>query len=189
MGKSGKSKGSQGSKSKSGKSNERVVVKTIYKYVDAGEQDDWKEKGKRKGKGKGKGTGKRKGKGKSKGKGKRAASLSSDFWERKVEDEDRKAVGSKVFTGTIQRYNLRHGYGFITPDNPAGLPKSVSTALKKAAEAATEAGREVADASALYFRKPDVNHTEGFKLAEGTACTFECYVDNKGGGACEVTMA
>lgn len=143
------------------------------------------EKGGKSSKGEGKG---KKGKGKGK-KGKRAAPLSSTFWEKKVEEEDRKAVGSKVYTGTIQRYNIKHGYGFITPDNPSGLPKSVTAALNKAAAQAKDDGKTVSDETALYFRKPDVNHTEGFKLAEGTACTFECYVDNKGSGACEVTMA
>merc|ERR1712046_27783 len=104
-GKSGKS----GKSSKGGK-GKHTVVKTIVKYVT-------------KGSGKGKG-----GKGKGKGK-RRAAPLESKFWESKVDEEDRKTVGSKTFSGTIERYNLKFGYGFITADDPNSLPKNVKKGL------------------------------------------------------------
>ena len=57
------------------------------------------------------------------------------------------------------------------------------------AAAAEEAGKTVSDPDMLYFRKPDVNHEEGFKLAEGTAVTFKLYIDDKGAGACDVSQA
>eukprot|EP00438_Fugacium_kawagutii_P012796 Skav211676 [mRNA] locus=scaffold216:220925:222666:+ [translate_table: standard] len=69
------------------------------------------------------------------------------------------------------------------------LPASVKKKMNEA-EAAVEAeGKEVKEKGLLYFRKPDVNHEEGFKLSEGTAVTFRLYVDNLGAGALDVSMA
>merc|ERR1711933_516900 len=156
-----------------GKTNTVYVTRTITKFVSS-------DKGKGKGKGKGK---------KGKGKGKRgAAPLNSNHWEKKLEEESRKVVGSRVYSGTIQRYNWKFGYGFITPDNPGSLPKNVKGKLQEMVESEKEKGKEVDDENLLYFRKPDVNHTEGFKLGEGVAVTFCVYVDEKGAGAYEVSM-
>mmetsp|Transcript_30548 Transcript_30548/g.42739 ORF Transcript_30548/g.42739 Transcript_30548/m.42739 type:complete len:195 (+) Transcript_30548:73-657(+) len=142
-----------------------------------------------KGKGKGQTKGKSKG-GKAKGKGKRrAAPLSSEFWNKKVESEGRKELGDTALAGVIQRYNLKSGYGFIKPDNPAGLPGSVKKKMSEAEAAAEAEGKEVKEKGLLYFRKPDVNHGEGFKVAEGTAVTFRLYVDSLGAGALDVSPA
>lgn len=48
---------------------------------------------------------------------------------------------------------------------------------------------EVKEKGLLYFRKPDVNHTDGFKLSADTSVTFRVYVDDKGAGAFDVSMA
>jgi len=42
------------------------------------------------------------------------------------------------------------------------------------------AGKEVREKGLLYFRKPDVNHVEGFKLGRDAQVTFRVYVDEKG---------
>merc|ERR1712070_549926 len=135
------------------------------------------------------GKGKSKGKGKGKGKGKRSAPLKSNFWEKKLESENREVVNTKTYNGTISRYNMKGGYGFISPDNYNGLPKKVKESLAAAAATAAEAGKEQEDTTLLYFRKPDVNHQEGFKLAADTPVTFTVYVDEKGAGACDVSPA
>merc|ERR1712232_421232 len=137
----------------------------------------------------GKGLGKRKatGKGRSKGRGKTAAPMGSEFWENKLEEEGRKDVGSNVYQGVIQRYIGKLGYGFISPDSPDSMPKNVKAALAKQTAAAEEKGRSIEDGNLLYFRKPDVNHDEDFKLTPGTPCTFVVYVDNKGAGARDVS--
>eukprot|EP00928_Gymnodinium_smaydae_P044213 TRINITY_DN2950_c0_g1_i1.p1 TRINITY_DN2950_c0_g1~~TRINITY_DN2950_c0_g1_i1.p1 ORF type:complete len:195 (-),score=44.03 TRINITY_DN2950_c0_g1_i1:168-752(-) len=144
-------------------------------------------KGGRKGFGK---SGKAGGKGKGK---KRAAPLSSKFWEKKLEEEDRHELGEKTYTGTIQKYSFKFGWGFIVPDNAASLPKKVKTKLAEsfaAAQAkAEESGKEAGDPNSLYFRKPDVNHEEGFKLAPDVKVTFKLYVDDKGAGAKDVSQA
>eukprot|EP00927_Polykrikos_kofoidii_P055770 TRINITY_DN49987_c0_g1_i1.p1 TRINITY_DN49987_c0_g1~~TRINITY_DN49987_c0_g1_i1.p1 ORF type:complete len:238 (+),score=63.54 TRINITY_DN49987_c0_g1_i1:45-758(+) len=127
-------------------------------------------------------------KGKGKGKRNRAAPLDSAFWEKKVESENRVQVGEKTYTGTITRYSFKQGWGFLLPDNPAGMPKQVKAALEEAAVAAEEAGKEV-DPNEVYFRKPDVNHEDGFKLRADVNVTFSVYIDDKGAGAFDVTMA
>eukprot|EP00928_Gymnodinium_smaydae_P044214 TRINITY_DN2950_c0_g2_i1.p1 TRINITY_DN2950_c0_g2~~TRINITY_DN2950_c0_g2_i1.p1 ORF type:complete len:194 (-),score=52.37 TRINITY_DN2950_c0_g2_i1:256-837(-) len=193
MGKSGKGKGTA-----------KFAQKPLVKQSASA-----KKGGKSSGKGKSKGTwvfvpndgvkGGRKSSGKSgkaggKGKGKkRAAPLSSKFWERKLEEEDRHELGEKTYTGTIQKYSFKFGWGFIVPDNAASLPKKVKTKLAEsfaAAQAkAEESGKEAGDPNSLYFRKPDVNHKEGFKLAPDVKVTFKLYVDDKGAGAKDVSQA
>eukprot|EP00435_Cladocopium_sp_Y103_P041504 s3269_g11.t1 len=119
----------------------------------------------------------------------RAAPLKSEFWNKKVEAEGRKEIGDTVLPGVISRYSVKQGYGFIKPDNPQGLPIPVKKKMNEAEAAAEAEGKEVKEKGLLYFRKPDVNHEEGFKLAEGTMVTFRLYVDNLGAGALDVTMA
>merc|ERR1712110_1393863 len=146
------------------------------------------------GKGKGKRTGfSGKGKGKrtikGKGKGKRAPRVDSAFWSKKEDEENRKSVGSDTFNGTIIHYKRAQGWGFIKPEQPNSLPKNVKAKLEKASKELKAAGKEVANEYAIYFRKPDVNHDEDFKLVEGSPYTFEVYVDTKGAGASNVTKA
>merc|ERR1711956_22930 len=119
-----------------------------------------------------------------------AAPLNSRFWERKVQDENREIIGEETYSGTIERYHLAQGWGFIQPDDPDELPQEVMTKLEAANTEAEEAGKEVGDLRhKLYFRKPDVNHADGFKLTKEVAVTFSVYIDDKGAGACDVTMA
>merc|ERR1711862_625766 len=140
------------------------------------------------GKSSGKGRGKSKGKGRGKGKGKRSApSLDSSFWVDKVEEENRKQVGSNTFNGTIAFYKKSQGWGLISPDDLDSLPKNVKAKIEQDFKKVKAAGKEVSD-KRIYFRKPDVNHEDGFHVKEGTACTFEVYVDEKGAGACNVSQ-
>merc|ERR1711957_345602 len=139
---------------------------------------------------KGKGKIVKKGKGKGKGKGKfKAASVNSEFWVKKEEEENRTDLGDKTYTGTVHRYNRKFGYGFVLPDNSGALPQKAKKKLAEAAAAAEEAGKEISDPNLLYFRKPDVNFEEGFKLEDDVAVTFKVYVDEKGAGACDVSRA
>merc|ERR1712188_333318 len=96
---------------------------------------------------------------------------------KKVEEENRKAAGSDTFSGEILMYKNNQGWGLIVPDDVDALPKNVKAKLQKAAKELKAAGKEITEKNknAIYFRKPDVNHEEGFKLMEGTNCTFECY--------------
>mmetsp|Transcript_19791 Transcript_19791/g.54425 ORF Transcript_19791/g.54425 Transcript_19791/m.54425 type:complete len:176 (-) Transcript_19791:126-653(-) len=127
-------------------------------------------------------------KGKGKGKKLRAAPLNSKFWERKVEGENREELGGE-YSGTVQRYLWKFGWGFIAPDDPEEIPRQAKDKLAEAQAAAEENGKEWTDANLLYFRKPDVNHTDGFKLTADVPVTFSVYVDDKGAGAYNVSMA
>ena len=69
------------------------------------------------------------------------------------------------------------------------MPKNVEAKLARQAFEAREAGKVVVHPYLLYFGKSDVNHQEGFKLAEGVAVTFQVYVDHDGAGAYEVSLA
>ncbi|CAJ1437708.1 unnamed protein product [Effrenium voratum] len=70
-----------------------------------------------------------------------------------------------------------------------GLPAQVRKKMSEAESAAEESGKEVKEKGLLYFRKPDVNHTDGFKLSTEVPVTFRVYVDDKGAGAMDVSMA
>mmetsp|Transcript_63699 Transcript_63699/g.151868 ORF Transcript_63699/g.151868 Transcript_63699/m.151868 type:complete len:240 (+) Transcript_63699:53-772(+) len=130
-----------------------------------------------------------KGKGKDKGKGKfKCAALNSDFWEKKLENENRTSVGEGDFTGTIQTYNTKFGWGLILPDDPDSLPEIIKAKLAEEHQAKIDAGKQVTADQLVYFRKPDVNHSDGFRLTDkGTPCTFKLYVDDKGAGAYDIS--
>eukprot|EP00929_Paragymnodinium_shiwhaense_P096858 TRINITY_DN5858_c0_g2_i1.p1 TRINITY_DN5858_c0_g2~~TRINITY_DN5858_c0_g2_i1.p1 ORF type:complete len:216 (+),score=61.28 TRINITY_DN5858_c0_g2_i1:66-650(+) len=132
-------------------------------------------------------------KGKGKGKGKRAPGMNSPVWQRKLDEENRSELGNKTYSGTIAKYYWKFGWGFITPDNFNGLPKKVKEAVEAATQEAIEKaaanGKDADENHYIYFRKPDINHQEGFKIAPDTAVTFSLYMDEKGAGAKDVSPA
>jgi len=117
----------------------------------------------------------------------KAAPVHSDFWTRKVESENREVLSEDAYSGIIKRYNRKQGWGLVLPDNPDELPQQVLQKLNKANKQAEDAGKQASDEHLLYFRKPDVNHADGFKLKSKVPVTFNVYIDNKGAGACDVT--
>jgi len=127
------------------------------------------------------------GKGKDGKKG-RAPPLNSEFWTQKLGEENRTELDGQTYTGVIHNYNWKVGWGLILPDNPEALPQQVRDKLQEAMQAAAARGKEWTDGQLLYFRKPDVNHAEGFKLGKTVPCTFQVYVDEKGAGATQVSQ-
>eukprot|EP00747_Dinoflagellata_sp_TGD_P163358 gnl/TRDRNA2_/TRDRNA2_181949_c0_seq1.p1 gnl/TRDRNA2_/TRDRNA2_181949_c0~~gnl/TRDRNA2_/TRDRNA2_181949_c0_seq1.p1 ORF type:complete len:225 (-),score=61.79 gnl/TRDRNA2_/TRDRNA2_181949_c0_seq1:44-682(-) len=161
-----------------------------WAWVPASSSPKGKGKSNSVGKGKSSAPPPSKGKGKGKGKkGKRAAPLGSKIWENKLEEENRKLLGTRSYTGVIQMYNWKQGWGLILPDDPSSLPKEITAALEKNAAEQEANGKEVKNPNNIYFRKPDVNHEEGFKVGADIAVTFQVYIDEKGAGACEVSQA
>lgn len=129
----------------------------------------------------GKGFGKDKGKGK--GKGKKGAPHSSDpYWAQKAQEENRQPMDGGPYTGIIQGYNGKHGWGFVLPDEPGTLPEDVQSSLVEASEQQRSAGKTVDQDYLIYFRKPDLK----CKPERGTAVTFQLYTDDKGIGASEI---
>jgi len=144
-------------------------------------------KGFSKGKGKDKGKDKGKGKGKGKGKFKSAAPKKSQFWVRKMEEENRSIVEGELLTGVCDMYNWKQGWGFIMPDDPDSLPEEAKEKLQEGVEATKSEGKEPRDPNLVYFRKPDVE--SNFRIQKGSEVTFQLYIDDKGCGACEVCDA
>lgn len=121
-------------------------------------------------------------KGKGKGKPKGAPPANSEYWQIKMASENREVLGG-TYTGTIASYNIKFGWGFISPDNTEELPEQAQMKILEAnshAEAEGKSGMNL-----LYFRKPDI--TQGVEVEKEKLCTFSVYVDDKGAGACEVT--
>merc|ERR1712039_773593 len=138
---------------------------------------------------KGKGTGNSKGKhGKGKGKRRGAAALKSEFWVRKVDEEDRTEL-TGTFTGTVEKYHILKGWGFIEPDDADAFPSEAKERLEEANAKLREAGKEIKNENLIYFRKPDVEPESLRSLDPGQAVTFELYIDNKGCGAINVASA
>jgi len=127
-----------------------------------------------------------KGKGKGKGKRKGAAPKKSQFWVRKMEEENRTVLEGELMTGICDSYNWKGGWGFIAPDDPDSLPQEVREKLDEAAAVSKKQGKEI-DSNLIYFRKPDVE--ANFRIMKGSAVTFQLYLDDKGCGACEVCDA
>merc|ERR1712187_14928 len=123
------------------------------------------------------------GKGKGKGKNKTAPDASDPFWSTKMETEDRQLLDG-IYEGTIASYSIKQGWGFVQANDFDGLPDEVKAKLAEAVEAAKASGKNVADESLIYFRKPDL--AEGYKAEKEAAVTFSLYIDNKGAGACDI---
>merc|ERR1712217_529428 len=134
-------------------------------------------------KGKGKGKGK-----KGKGKGKHAAALKSEFWVRKKDEEDRTEL-TGTFTGTVEKYHILKGWGFIEPDDPDALPSEAREKLEEEQARLKEAGKDITNENFIYFRKPDIDPESLRQMDPGQAITFELYIDNKGCGAFNVASA
>jgi len=139
-----------------------------------------------KGGSKGSFKGKGKDKGKGKGKFKSAAPKKSQFWVRKLEEENRTVLEGELLTGVCDSYNWKAGWGFIMPDDPDSVPQEAREKLDEHAEASKAKGKEI-DANLIYFRKPDVE--ANFRIMKDSAVTFQIYIDDKGCGACEVCNA
>jgi hypothetical protein len=122
-------------------------------------------------------------KGGVKGKGKKGApGANSPFWKEKEAGENRQVLEG-TYTGTIQSYNIKFGWGFLLPDSVEVLPAEAQEKIAQANVTAAEKGKE--GQNLLYFRKPDI--VAGVKVAKDQPCTFSVYIDDKGAGACEVS--
>lgn len=135
----------------------------------------WKDNNKGKGKGKGKD-----GKGKQQG----PAPKGAEFWEEKMQNENRIVLEAMPLLGTVVFYKFKQGWGFIQPDNPEELPAEVQEKIEEAKAAAAAAGKEQRDECRVYFRISDIE--EGVTVNRESRVLFSCYVDDLGCGACNI---
>lgn len=110
--------------------------------------------------------------------------------------EERKLAGNSTFSGQISFYNAKGRYGYIKPENTGKFPANAKKALEdSAASAKSKLAKKGKDQKAekqveslLYFRRGDLESSEGQKIWRGVNCTFKLYVDNRGAGAHEIKL-
>lgn len=99
--------------------------------------------------------------------------------------EHRVILGTRTFTGIVEMYHWRKGFGFIKGAAGAAFPPNVLAKVKSMQEeSAKRTGKPVSAEIMLYFRKEDVNW--GVQVDKGQQVTFKVYTDDKGAGACEI---
>jgi len=103
--------------------------------------------------------------------------------------EHRAVLANQTFQGQVTIWNWRKGWGFIKPS--ASLPPAVAQKLAEqmqtAKQKAEKRGKSASEEELLYFRRTDVQ--PGQKIESDSQVTFQCYTDDKGAGACQVTLA
>jgi len=99
--------------------------------------------------------------------------------------EKRELANSSVYTGTVDNYN-KWGFGYIKPDTPAQLPAKVRKLMQEEMEAFCKKQPDAPQELTLYFRKQDLSGWG--KVKTGAPCTFQVYMDEKGAGACNVSV-
>merc|ERR1712061_315149 len=100
--------------------------------------------------------------------------------------EGRRVGDGTKFSGTVSSYSWKQGWGFIAPDPSSVFPNNVQAHISKMQEDTKARGKTAATPNALYFRKTDL--TKGCKVWKGTHVTFRVYVDEKGAGACDISV-
>jgi len=97
--------------------------------------------------------------------------------------EHRVVLGSRTFTGTVEMYLWRKGFGFIKATQGQAFPPNVVAKMKQMQEESAKRGKTMNE-GALYFRKDDINF--GVQVDQGQQVSFKVYTDDKGVGACEI---
>jgi len=105
--------------------------------------------------------------------------------------EHRQVKGNTLYQGEISFWNWRQGWGFINPAS-ANFQAPVKQALAKQAAAAAEKAKKngkdaPANANDIYLRRSDV--PPGTRLNQGSKVKFNIYVDDRGVGACNLSLA
>lgn len=95
--------------------------------------------------------------------------------------EHRQVVDLTEYHGTVNFFNARAGWGFITPVAGSIFPPVVQESMHAALEKAKQKGKPGAD---IYFARLDC--VSGFKPQQGNTVVFKLYMDDKGVGACEI---
>lgn len=96
--------------------------------------------------------------------------------------EHRSDLGAQSFSGEVDLWNWRQGWGFIKLAENASLPPAAAAKQEEAKQAAEAKGKTFTNA--LYFRRADIR--QGTKLEKGQQVQFQLYIDDKGAGALDV---
>ncbi|CAE7817641.1 unnamed protein product [Symbiodinium microadriaticum] len=105
--------------------------------------------------------------------------------------ENRQIVSSDLFGGSVARWNASQGWGLIKADASAALPPFVQAKLmqqaQQAASRAAASREEDPQEELIYVRRSDLE--SGVQLCKGSKVVYKIYVDDKGVGACGVSLA
>merc|ERR1712031_135595 len=112
-----------------------------------------------------------KGRGKGKNGRKGPAPVSSEFWNKKLEEENRTALDGMDIFGRCIFYNWKQGWGHLVPSDPDDLPPE---ALASLAESDKQGKNPEQEGNRIYFRRPDVE--EGFKITKDAEVIFKIYM-------------
>mmetsp|Transcript_22672 Transcript_22672/g.52930 ORF Transcript_22672/g.52930 Transcript_22672/m.52930 type:complete len:320 (+) Transcript_22672:89-1048(+) len=97
--------------------------------------------------------------------------------------ENRKVFEEQTFTGVLNFFSWRSGWGFIMPEAEGMLPPDVRQKLAEMTAAAKEKGKEPKD-NMIYVAKSDF--AQGTAIKPEMRVVFKVYTDDKGAGACDV---
>jgi len=103
--------------------------------------------------------------------------------------EHRQTQGDQSFRGTVSYLNWFQRWGFIVPETASFLPPHIQQALTKQQEEA-KAKNKKEDATVgqvFYFTMSDV--ARGIKLSKDMKVVFKVYLDDKGVGASDISLA
>jgi len=98
--------------------------------------------------------------------------------------ENRISMGPQTYSGEVGLWNWRQGWGFIRVEPSVVLPPRVMAKLAQQQQAAKARGKFITNDKMLYFRKTDCANQ--FGVRQGSQCTFQVYIDDKGAGASDV---
>lgn len=99
--------------------------------------------------------------------------------------ENRNALEGVGFTGIVELYNWRKGWGFIKAAPGTAFPPNVVDKIKQMQDDSTQRGKTITSPDLmLFFRRDDV--APGLQLEKGQQVTFSVYTDDKGAGAFDI---
>jgi len=101
--------------------------------------------------------------------------------------EGRQYLGNKRYTGTVQWFSVKNGIGFIIPDHFTSLPKVAQQKSTEAAQRAADKTQQEVFEGLMFHRRDKTDPAARF--GEGSKVSFNVFVDNRNGGATNVTEA
>lgn len=100
--------------------------------------------------------------------------------------ENRISMGPQTYRGEVGIWNWRGGWGFIVVDPSATLHPRVTAKIAQMQQSTKQRGKSISQDKMLYFRRVDC--ADNVRLTKGVAVTFQLYIDDKGAGACSVSV-
>jgi len=99
--------------------------------------------------------------------------------------ENRNVMEGASFSGTVELYNWRKGWGFVKAAPGSSFSPNVVAKIQQMQDDSEQRGKTITTPHMmLYFRRDDI--TPGVQVDKGQQVTFKVYTDDKGAGACDI---